>query len=464
MSLLSKTFIINKGDSLLPINSFIDSEVGLDSYLIKGINATAITANVTYVTLLYSKYPDVTIKASSPASNSVLTSDVLSDESELVLLFNSPINTQALSGKLFIDDAPVPLSLIKTNTDSNNYLIKVSLSGYLTTGVHSYTIDSTLPLADNSQFPYTTIAGYSIHGSSTVSPVVPYKIDRRGETRIASIKVPRGTTPQQGISQYLGQLQINPNASLIDFSFISSNNNSLEVFFLYLSKIEPQIVDTYPANNSWLASTGLIETVSIRYNTELDFGSLFLSGIFSIESGFNYSTPIPPSNINLRSDLRTVDITVSGYLTDHNLYNIVSRPGLRSLGGLPKRKPELYSINIYDYNFGTGTSNGGSLTGSIDYTQVLGLEEAVQDIVGGFVRYEQGITGVYSDVDNTLTLSGQFSDHITTGSITGHSHFIAYSGVPPAYYQRPGMMWMDTSSARLFLWYIDPDSSQWIEI
>ena len=71
MTLKSKSFSVYKGDTLEQVSTFINQEIGLDAYLIKGIQAVALNENVTQLTLLYNKYPDNILDSIAPREGSV---------------------------------------------------------------------------------------------------------------------------------------------------------------------------------------------------------------------------------------------------------------------------------------------------------------------------------------------------------------------------------------------------------
>jgi len=453
MSLRTKSFYLNKDSSLQPITDFILVEIGLNSFLIKDLQASLKNNNIIEYTLFYNKYPESIVDSYAPREGVVFNSNSLSNSLDIRILFNYPIDPSSItSGTFSIDNIGLDTGKVYVDPASKNYIVKLNTSGnFQTEAYHTYKINNTLRLLDGSSFPYSTLGGYTIHNSLPHTYLGDYSSEvrskRRGNITAGYIKLNNNQNIQQGILEYLYLNNVTSEDRVITASVLDDGHIKI-VYFLYLSSVEPQIVNGYPLNNSILSNTAYPDTFTFTFNTELDKLTLTgTSNLFTIESDFNTSTSIAPNNITLLSDNKTVEIDVSSYISDESVYTIVARPGIKSLyNNIIKIKPDHWSFQIIDYAAAASTGNYITSTQLANHTGNTSI------------HYTQ------SEISITESQISDLQQYITSGTITGHSHFIAYSGVPPAYYQRPGMSWLDTSSSRFFIWYVDSDSSQWIEL
>lgn len=453
MSLRTKSFYLNKDSSLQPITDFILVEIGLNSFLIKDLQASLKNNNIIEYTLFYNKYPESIVDSFAPREGVVLNSDSISSSLDIRILFNCPIDPSSItSGTFSIDNVGLDTGRVYVDPDSKNYIVKLNTSGnFQTQSYHTYKIHNTLRLSDGSSFPYNTLGGYTIHNSLPHTYLGDYSSEirtkRRGTVTAGYIKLHNNQNIQQGILEYLFLSNITSEDRVLTASVIDDGPIRI-VYFLYLSSVEPQIVNGYPLNNSILSNVSYPDTFTFSFNTELDRGTLTgTSNLFTIESDFSTSTSISTNHITLLEDNKTVEIDISSYISNQSVYTIIARPGIKSLyNNVIKIKPDQWSFQIIDYA-------GSSITG--DY---ITSNTFANHTGNASIHYTQ------SEISITESQISDLQQYITSGTITGHSHFIAYSGAPPTYYQRPGMSWFDTSSSRYFIWYVDSDSSQWIEL
>lgn len=452
MSLFSKSFLLDKTSNVSQIDKFLYSEIGYNAYLVQSLEANIVNDAVTQVTVFYKKYSDDPIESFSPREGSYFVSGQASDDFDIRLLFNEPIDYQSITDSVFdIDGTSIPIESVKIDLSTNNYFLKLSVSGvpFQNNNFHSYKISNQLKRRDGSFLGYSPLGGY-VFGSSPIQQLGDiyknYTARRRGIISFDTIKVPRGSNPQSAIDSFLSRKGIKLDR-LLFFTTTIRTTSIIDIFFIYIAKLEAQVINGFPLNNSIIPSETLPEKLTFVFSEELDRNHLLnTSNLFSVESGFETSTPIPTNKITLHSDNKTVDLDISSYFVSEKPYTVLIRPGIKTRFGFIKEKPEQWTVNIGP----TSSSGIDSLfhahTGDVSiHYQMSGINITASQI-SDFTTAVNNVTGPL------------------TGVVTGHSHFIAYSGVPPAQYQSNGMLWLDTSSSRMFLWYIDEDSSQWVQI
>lgn len=451
MSLQSKSFLLDVSSNSVELDRFLSTKIKNNAYLIKGTEVNPVSDSKTQFTIFYKEYADDPIESFSPREGSIFTAAQSSNDFDVRLLFNEPIDKSSITDKtFFIDDYAIPTESIYVDPKSNNYFLKLSASGatFQTDSFHTYRVGSTLKRTDGSYFGYSAVGGYLFTTNSFVQlgdSYTKYTDRRRGFVSFANIKASTTTNIQSTINSYLSRQGIGTDKVLY-FNTLVRVGNVIDIFLLYISKIEPQLIGAFPLNNSVLSSSTLPEKVTFIFSEQLDRNYLLNNTVFSIESGFTNSTPVPTNKITLLADNKTVELDVSTYFVDEKPYTILIRPGLKSKFGFIKEKPEQWTINI-----------GPPVGSSVD----------------SLFHAHTGDTSIHYDMSGISLTANQITDFDTavtnltgplTGVVTGHSHFIAYSGVPPSQYEAPGMFWLDTSSSRTFIWYVDEDSSQWIQV
>lgn len=420
MVLKSKSFLVYKGDTLESITQYLSNEIGLNAFLIKDIQAVRLQDNLTQLTVLYNKYPSQIIDSIAPREGAIFTSDIASDNFDIRFLFNYPVDFRSItSGTFKIDGIGLDSSKIYLDPNSNNYFLKISASGssFQTEDFHTYQIGSNLKRIDGSSFSYTPVGGYIFHDLSSAhigDYFSSYENRKRGTIAVGVLRLSKGLNPQQGVIEYLSQRQISDDR-LISYYTVSTTDNSSDVYFIYLRKIEPQIVSGFPLNNSLLPDVSAPSKVTLVFNTKLDKAKLLsTSGLFTIESGFNTSVPVSTSHINLLDDLKTVEINVTSYFTSQKVYSIVVRPGILGLDGLEKEKPEQWTIHISAYEKGTGGAGGAPVDAQyLLYSPDPDLDSAY--IVTGDINIH-----IASTSNPHGTTAGQVGAP-TTSQFTGHT-------------------------------------------
>ena len=433
MTLKSKSFSVYKGDTLEQVSTFINQEIGLDAYLIKGIQAVALNENVTQLTLLYNKYPDNILDSIAPREGSIFSSGVASNNFDIRFLFSTPIDFKSIySGSFKIDDVDIDSGKVYLDPNSNNYYVKLSASGsaFQNNSFHTYQLSSLIKRSDGSSLPYSPVGGYVFNSLSSAyigDYTNEYSNRRRGLVAVQVIRLSKNISPQQGVFEFFTQRSI-PTDSLLFYSTTSTSVNSFDVYILYITKLEPQIIGGFPLNNSLLPSVSAPSKVTLVYNTQLDKSNLLSkSGLFTVEAGFNTSTPIHSNDLTLLSDLKTLEIDTSSYFTSEKVYSIVSRPGLLGINSQVKIKPEQWTIHISAYDAFTGSVSGSSTGAPTDANYILASGNA--SLPNAYVlAYKNSFTGIISG--SSITLSGiGISEHFANIS-NPHSTTAAQVGSP----------------------------------
>ena len=437
MVLQAKTFSIIKGGTLEPVAQFLFQEIGLNAYLIKDIKGVSLSQTVTQITVLFEKYSPVILDSIAPREGAVFTTGVASNDFDIRFLFNDPVDFRSvISGSFSIDGVGLDTDKVYLDPQSNNYFLKVSASGssFQSDAFHTYQLATSLKRLDGSTTSYTPVGGYVFHTLSNAhigDYADPYIDRRRGKIAVAVVKLSKGINPQQGITEFLSQRRLSDD-SLISYTPVSTNVNSVDVYFLYIDKLEPQIVGSFPLDNSLLPEISAPGKVTFAFNTPLDKSKLLsTTGLFSIEEGFSTSTEIPPSKITLLDDLQTVEIDTSTYFTSQKVYSILARPGILALNGLAKEKPELWTIHIASYE-GGGTGVGATGVSEVDFNNLVELFTGhTGDPTIHYTQAEIDIgTGQINDLPELVPVpsftglsgahnahSGDLSIHFTTGEI-----------------------------------------------
>lgn len=425
MTLQSKSFTINKGGTLEVIAQFLEQEIGLNAFLIRGIKGVALSTDVTQLTVLYEKYAPDILDSIAPREGALFTSGVSSDDFDVRFLFNEPVDARSISSNTFsIDGQNLTADKVYVDPGANGYFVKISASGanFQDDAFHTYQVNDSLKRQDGSSYDYTPVGGYIFHGISSAhlgDYPENYISRRRGKVAVGVVKLSKNINPQQGISEFLSQKQLSDNR-LITYTPISSSTNTVDVYFIYVKTLEPQIISGFPLDNSLLPDVSAPNKVTFVFNTELDSSKLAATtGLFSIEEGFTTSTEIPPSDITLLPDRQTVEIDTSSYFNSQRVYSILARPGIRSLEGLNKEKPEQWTIHIAPYEASGGISTGVSQADFDDFRALFDAHTG-----DGSIHYETGdislSTGQIPDLPPIPPDYGP-AIAVLSGLFTGHS-------------------------------------------
>ena len=97
MTLQSKSFTINKGGTLEVIAQFLEREIGLNAFLIRGIKGVPLSTEVTQLTVLYEKYSPEIVDSIAPREGALFTTGVSSDDFDIRFLFNEPVDAQSIA-------------------------------------------------------------------------------------------------------------------------------------------------------------------------------------------------------------------------------------------------------------------------------------------------------------------------------------------------------------------------------
>jgi hypothetical protein len=435
MSLKAKSFLVSKGSTLDSISEYLQSEIGLNAYLIKDIQAVPLNETVTQVTVLFNKYPDQIIDSIAPREGAIFGTGVSGADFDIRFLFNYPVDFGSISnGTFLIDNQSLDTTKVKVDQNSNNYFLKISADGpgFQDFAFHTYQASSSLKRIDGSSFPYTPVGGYIFNDLSSAhigDYSKPLADRRRGKVSVGIVRLSKSVNPQQGILEYLSQKGINED-SLISYTSTSTSTNTNDVYFIYLSKIEPQIVSGFPLNNALLPQVSAPDKVTLVFNTKLDKTRLLSKpGLFTIESGFTTSVNVATNHITVLDDLKTVEINTSTYFTQEKVYSIIARPGILSIDGLEKEKPEQWTIHISAYESAdiviTGGGTGGGAPTDASYLLAASnpfLSNAVTlSFKNRIIGYPPGSPG---GTPGAYILSGvgiQESFDYYSGQITGHT-------------------------------------------
>jgi hypothetical protein len=474
MLLSSSSFLVNRGSTgLSSLVSFLTTTIGHDAYLIDRLEGSAVSNVLSTVTVFYRAKDDQLVEEISPRENYILTTGISGSDLALRVQFSHPIRTPLVSGSLKIDGIGVPGTGLIFDSYSNGYTARASLAPFSASGHHRYVFDSALlRYADGTTPPETYVGGYTRYGQASAylgdSSLSPIK--RRGTISSAILYVSRNTTTQNAINQFLASNSVAKENILSTLS-IAKPDSTLELCILYISNPEPQFEAGYPFRQSLVPFDSAVPSISIKYTTKLDpTHTISTSGLFELETGYNTRFSIPSSAVSILPDGKTVVINLSSYLTEKRVYTLISKPGIRSLNGFVKIKPEIWTVvldsyvggssssspgpgttgdvtseplitfasspNLTDYRLLTGHSGVATIVGGSNGSQVsLGLsgnmyhnitghtgnssihytEEGIQDVVGAMFQGYTGMHVIYNDVAGTVLLSGQRATTSTLG-------------------------------------------------
>ena len=448
MSVKSKSILVKKGEGIDELTIFLQSVIGLDAYLLKGIASTAVNDTVTQLTVMYQEYPDTVVDSFAPRPGSIIPNASVSASFDTRVLFSSPIDyTSIVSGTFLFDDVGLDTSVVSLDYNSNNYYVKINTASLSLSGMHEFRIDATkIKKLNGSYFDYSAVAGYTVNslGSSQIGDrQEPYASRRRGLVKADIVRVAKGTNPQQGIEEYLTQRGLEKE-QLLAYTFSSRNDNLVEVYFVYLSKVEPQIVDGYPLTNTLIPYGSSVSNITLIFSTKLDSAQLTtVNGLFSIESDYNTSVNVSASDVTVLPDLKTVQINLSGYCYQDRIYSIVARPGIKSLNGFIKAKPEQWILHLSTYEAtATAVAPTGSVTGgaptSASYVLVSPNGSLPNSVVltgrSGITITPDGAGHAYVSMSgnlyaNTVThLSDTSNPHATTYTQVGAPSLASFTG------------------------------------
>lgn len=429
MVLKSKSFIVSHAAVINNITSFIKKEIGLDAFLLKSIQVDPINSNNCRFTVYYYTQPESLVESISPPIGAVFSPEnITGNNFDLRILFNRPIDSLYLaSGNISFDGIDLDSGRFRVVSNTKNQFLKVSLSGnsYQTSGNHYYSINSSLPFigVDNT---YSIPGGFTLDGSPGIylGEDIDYKSKRRGEIAIGLVVTQKNNSIIEDINQFLLSNNLDSNSFICSDSI--DKGTIIETYIVYLKNLEPQIVRSYPKNNSVFPYTSIPSNLTLTYNTKLDPASL-TGNIFQVESDFNTSAPIDSSDITLLSDNRSISIDLSNYITESNMYSILSNAGLASSNGYLKVKPELWNLGITNYNIGSSTSITGDFsqyTTIVSFTGHTGRLDNPHQVTAaqigaattGSLAYVSGLIGSISGSGSTGSLSSDALNYLS-GSI-----------------------------------------------
>jgi hypothetical protein len=360
----SEAFYITKGGSgLETVNRYILANIEYDAYLIKGITASALNDSVTILTLTYSSGDEEMVQEISPRENYILTTGISTGDFTLSLLFTSPLSTTLISGAVSIDSSGLPPSAMSLDGYCNGYTLYVNSSEFAVTGSHSYLIDNTRFLRqDGISFTSPVAGGFSFHGQSSAYLGDKYSSSKnrtRGKVTLDLIYLNKSTPIQNYIDQYLKTKNIQA-SHLISYTSVARVADQIELYIVYISDPEPQIITGYPHNHSLVPADKKPRQLTLTFSTDLDkYQVTSQSNLFGITSGFGIVTEVSPSDITLLSDNRTIVINMEPYATANRVYTLIARPGIISSKRFIKQKPDFWTIVVdtYEGSSGSGDAN-----------------------------------------------------------------------------------------------------------
>lgn len=429
MGIRSKTFLIRKGEPVDELSSFLQSKVGLDAYLVRSISTVPLNDTVTQLTLFYQEEPDFVIDSFAPRPGAILYSGLVHPQFDSRILFNSAIDsTSIVSGTFLVDSEALDVSRVSIDTGNNGYYIKLHLTGsqFWTEGYHEIRVDtSSLRKRDGTYFDYSPVGGYAIHDLSTShlgDRLDPYTSRRRGVLKADVLRTSKGNSPQQIISEYLSQRGI-AKERLVTYSFVSRNDNQVEIFFVYLNRLEPQIIEGFPLTNTFIPDSAPAYATLV-FSTELDSAQISsTNGLFYVESGFGDPVAVSASDVILLDDLRTVRISLNNYMTSRRVYSILVKPGLRARDGTVKVKPEQWVLYVTAYEANITVSGDLNITGATsdaNYLLHTSSESSLPNskVLNGY----QGITISIGASTASVGINGSFYTGLSghTGDISIH--------------------------------------------
>lgn len=426
MSLKSKTFFISKGDSLDQVTYSLEREVGLDAYLIRDLQAISTNELNTELTVLYQKYDDSIISSVAPREGGIFTTGVATDGNfDVRFLFSHPVDPNSFtSGAVIADSNELSSNRYYIDTGCNNYFVKVNLSGLAAEQFHDYRINnSKVKRYDGSIYPYSFVAGYTIHNQSSAhlgDRTQPLKL--RGKLKADIIRVQKSFSSQQAISEFLSNKNLTTQF-LIAYTTVSKTQGMAEIYLIYISDPEPQVVQGFPLTHSLFPDIAAPPFINLVFSTKLDVSQFSsVNGLFHIESSFNTSIPVAASDISVLSDGKTVRINTSSYFTSQKIYSIIARPGIKSDRGFVKVKPDQWVIHVNKYegqSIVTGSGSGAPLDASYLVSSANGTltNERVLSAVNGLTTITVG--------GSSFVLSGLPASTTTPGVVSFNSQWFS---------------------------------------
>lgn len=398
MNLLSKSFLVRKGEDLSAATQFLLDEIGLDAYLLKEIQAENLNPEVTCVTLLYHKYAEEIIDNILPRKGGIYTRGIVGNGYSQIV-FSQPIGIGSLvSGAVLIDGTALAANRLSLVPESNDYILKINLTGYNNNDFHEIRLDrELLKRKDNSLFEYSPVLGYVLHtypAPHLGDYTPPYRTRARGRVKIDVIRVDKAANISRLLVERLAYLGTDP-SSLLYYTSAKTDEDLISVFFAYVSSPEPIILDSFPLNNSLLPQGSPPNNVTFVFNTELDKSYVQSNSFITVTSSYATVTDIPYTAVSLLSDNRTLVVDTTSYITNSGAYSLVINPGLRTNLGVVKVKPEQWNCYVDAYL----TISGGS----------IGTQPVLED----FIQY-----GDTAGENGALTLSGKYGINLDP-SITG---------------------------------------------
>lgn len=381
MTLLSKSFLVKKGDNLKDASQFLFEQIGYDAYLLKEIKAESLNDEVTNVTFLYYKNSEQILDNISPRKGGIYTQNIAGSNYYSQILFSQKLDPNTLvSGSVVVDGTGIAAGRLSIPTDSNDHILLVNLSGLTNKDFHEIRIDrDKLTLSDGSLFSYSPVAGYVIHTYPSAhlgDYSAPYKNRIRGKVKVDVVRTNKGVNLQKLLLENLNTARIDP-SNLLYFTYTTSAKNFIDIFYAYVENPEPIILDSYPLNNSLLPNGAPPDRATFVFNTELDRSSLLSNTFFKIRSGYSSEQNIDVNYISLLSDDRTVVINTTGYINSQGSYVITVGTGLPSYKGFKKEKPEQWNIYVDSYLSVSATG-----TGVVEVQELGGLNKDGDDKLG----------------------------------------------------------------------------------
>ena len=361
MIIRSRAFLLNRGgEGLNVVRNFISTTIANNAFLIKNLETTSFNSTTNIVNIIYQDYSDSLVNSVSPRENYILSTGINSSNLYLNVLLNEPIAQYFRSGSVVVDGTGLDTPRYITTGSSNGYAVKIDLSGFDSTGNHTYYIDSTkVRRPDGTYYPYSIPGGYTIHthASPLASDFSSHRVNRRGQIAFDHIYINSSSGVQTAINQFLANNAISVE-DLIAYSFVKRDNNNTDLYVLYISNPEPQIIGGYPLHQSFIPYNRLISKVRLTFSTALVSSQLQAQpGLFVIDTGFNTFYNVSTSNIALLQDQRTVEINVTPYITTKGIYTIIVNPGLLSSRNIAKQSPDHWTIIVDSYEGGSGSGD-----------------------------------------------------------------------------------------------------------
>jgi hypothetical protein len=364
MVIRSQAFLLDRGGGgLNTVRNFISQNIGRRAFVIKSLEASSYNSTTTVLNLLYEDYVDNWITSISPKENYIISTGVDLNDLSLFMLFTEPVASSALSGAVVVDGSGLDTGRYRLSGKYNNYSLKVNLNGFGSTGNHSYYIDNRkIRQPDGTEHPLIVAGGYTVHthASPYLSDSASDKILRRGEIAIDHLYLNNSIGIQNTINQYLVTKNVRAE-DLITYSFTKRSENNVDLYILYISAPEPQIIKGYPGNNDFVPFNRNLSKIRLTFSTELSRYQINnYSSLFVIEAGYNTYYDISSNIISLLPDDRTVEISIDSLSLPKGIYTVVAKPGLLSNKNIAKQSPDHWTVVIDSYEGGSGSSPGGS--------------------------------------------------------------------------------------------------------